>query len=100
MHPDTKGFFLAIHDEVIKTRNYEKQILKLKFQDRCRKCNVVSETIEPISGACQSLPSNTYLGRGHADAGIIQNQIPVLEMKTLCYIETSFYFKNLEKKLD
>nr|CAI5868752.1 unnamed protein product [Callosobruchus analis] len=46
LYPETEGFITTIHDGVIGIRNYEKHILKLSHEDRCRRCKGPGETIE------------------------------------------------------
>lgn len=75
LHPETEGFMMAIQDGVIKTRNYEKHILKSNQEDRCRKCNNVGESIEHISAGCPALANNAYLSRHNAVAKIIHQQL-------------------------
>jgi hypothetical protein len=44
--PETEDFAVAIHDGVIKNRNYQKHCLRVEVIDKCRKYGTVSETIE------------------------------------------------------
>ena len=49
LFPEIEGFNIAIQDQVIHTRNYGKYILKENIvNDKCRKCNRQSETIQHI----------------------------------------------------
>ncbi|KAL1454593.1 hypothetical protein WDU94_010813 [Cyamophila willieti] len=48
LHPETEGFCTAIQDKVVRTKNYEKFILKKDVVDKCRKCQQPGETIEHI----------------------------------------------------
>ena len=53
MYPETEGFFMAIQDGVIKTRNYQKYIIKdnTVVYDWCRMCDKPGETI----GSCEKI---------------------------------------------
>jgi hypothetical protein len=75
LYPETEGFVLAIQDRVICTKNYEKHILKLNVEDRCRKCNKPGESIEHIMAGCSMLADNAYLGRHNQLAKIIHQQL-------------------------
>lgn len=75
LHPETEGFILAIQDKVIRTKNYEKHILKVGIEDKCRKCNTIGETIEHITGGCALLAKDAYLGRHNSVAAIIHQRI-------------------------
>jgi hypothetical protein len=55
VYPETEGFVVAIQDQVIKTRNYEKHYLRVDVSDRCRKCSKVGITIEHTIAGCSSL---------------------------------------------
>ena len=75
LFPETEGFITAIQDSVIRTRNYEKFILKTKIDDKCRKCHLPGETIEHITAGCPSLADNAYLSRHNQVAKIIHIQL-------------------------
>lgn len=44
-----------LKDEVIRTKNCEKQYLKMNNHDKCRKCNKARETIKHITSCCPTL---------------------------------------------
>ncbi|CAG0896102.1 unnamed protein product [Darwinula stevensoni] len=46
LNAETKSNILAIQDQCIRTRNYEKHILKLDVEDRCRCCHGPPETFQ------------------------------------------------------
>ena len=72
LYPETKGFMVAIQNQVVSTRNYQKYILKEQVMtDKCRKCNSQSETIEHILSGCESLAGTKYLERHNKAAAII-----------------------------
>lgn len=76
LFPETEGFMVGIQDQVIKTRNYQKYILKEDIPtDRCRKCNKNQETIEHILASCQSLAETKYLERHNKVATIVYLEI-------------------------
>ncbi|KAI5742634.1 hypothetical protein M8J77_009439 [Diaphorina citri] len=73
---ETEGFLTAIQDRVIRTKNYEKHILKLDgVVDICRKCKVHNETIEHVIGGCSALADNVYLGRHNQVAKVIHIEL-------------------------
>ncbi|XP_045492418.1 uncharacterized protein LOC123691877 [Colias croceus] len=65
LFPETEGFMIAIQDQIINTRNYRKYIIKdpTIANDKCRKCNIQSETIQHITGACTTLTQTDYTHR-------------------------------------
>ena len=77
LYPETEGFVMAIQDRVIRTRNYEKHVLKIKTEDRCRKCGNIGETIEHIMGGCSALAETAYLGRHNQLAKLVHQQLGI-----------------------
>lgn len=76
LHPETEGFIIAIQDCTIRTRNYEKYILKSpETIDICRMCNSPGETIEHITAGCPCLSNTAYLGRHNEIAKVIHRQL-------------------------
>lgn len=75
LYPETEGFIVAIQDEVIRTRNYERNILKNGVEDVCRKCHKPGETIAHITTGCSALSANAYLGRHNQVAKIIHSKM-------------------------
>lgn len=75
-------------DKVVRTRNYQKHILKLGYQDKC-KCAVTGETIEHITSRCSALAGEAYFGRQNNVASIILQKLTinhkVLRNSTLHY---------------
>lgn len=73
---ETEGFFMAIQDRVIATKNYRKVILKENMSnDLCRKCARSSETIEHVIGGCQNLANHDYLKRHNNVSKIIHQEL-------------------------
>ncbi|KAF4523203.1 hypothetical protein B566_EDAN002462 [Ephemera danica] len=68
---ETEGFLLAIQDQVVRTRKYERHILKTAVDDRCRLCKKPGETIQHITGGCSVLAPKEYLERHNAVAKVI-----------------------------
>nr|CAI5858762.1 unnamed protein product [Callosobruchus analis] len=89
LYPETEGFITAIQDGVIRTRNYEKHILKLSHEDRCRRCKGPGETIEHISAGCPALAETEYLGRHNEVCKIIHQQLA--HKYNLCKDSTPYY---------
>lgn len=75
LHPETEGFIAAIQDKVVRTRNYERHILKTSVVDKCRKCGTPGETIEHVTGGCPLLANDLYLGRHNSVASIIHQRL-------------------------
>ncbi|KAL4708559.1 hypothetical protein ACJJTC_014167 [Scirpophaga incertulas] len=77
LFPETEAFMIAIQDQVIDTRNYQKHIIQRSNlpTDLCRRCHKTSETIQHITGACQSLVQSDYKHRHDQVAAIIHQQL-------------------------
>lgn len=92
IYKETEGFMLAIQDQVIKTRNYQKYIIKdpSVVSDRCRLCNSNQETIEHITGGCPFLANKQYTERHNNVAKQIHSQ---LALKYNLLDETEPYYK-------
>ncbi|XP_055527339.1 uncharacterized protein LOC129719956 [Wyeomyia smithii] len=72
---ETESFMVAIQDRVVATKNYRRYILHENVEDRCRKCNLVGESIEHVVAGCQALAEIAYLGRHNAVAKIVHQQL-------------------------
>lgn len=75
LYPETEGFVIGIQDNIIGTKNIRKFIHKERIDDRCRRCQSQSETIEHLLSGCQTLASNKYLIRHNKVATIIYLQL-------------------------
>jgi hypothetical protein len=72
---ETEGFLTAIQDQVIRTRNYKKYILKQPDTDElCRRCGKESETIQHFTAACEQLAATEYVKR-HGVAEVIHQKL-------------------------
>jgi hypothetical protein len=91
LHPETEGFILAIQDRVIRTKNYEKFVLKTNVVDRCRKCGCPGESIEHITAGCSALANNAYLSRHNQLAKLIHRQLAI--KYGMLGIDTPPYYK-------
>ena len=60
---ETEGFIFAIQDQVIKTRAYEKSILRSDVVDTCRMCGKEPETLMHLSSGCPTLAQTEYISR-------------------------------------
>lgn len=89
LYPETEGFIMAIQNRIIRTKNYEKHILKLNVTDKCRRCDCMGESIEHIMAGCPTLSENAYLGRHNQVAKLIHQQLGIkyglLDTKTPPY---------------
>ncbi|CAG0889230.1 unnamed protein product [Darwinula stevensoni] len=63
LNAKTKSNILAIQDQCIRTRNYEKHILKLDVEDCCRCCHGPPKTVHHLLSACPKLALREYLYR-------------------------------------
>ena len=72
---ETEGFVCAIADEVVKTNNYRKYILKDGTVDICRACHRPGESIRHIISGCSHLANGEYLHRHNLVARIIHQQL-------------------------
>lgn len=77
LFPETEGFMLAIQDQVVGTKNYQRYIVKSvqAADDRCRKCREQSETIQHITGGCSALAQSDYLYRHNQVANIVHQEL-------------------------
>lgn len=76
LFPETEGFMLAIQDQVIETRNYQKHIMRIPIPtDICRRCNSASETIQHVTGACKTIVQSDYKHRHDQVANIIHQKL-------------------------
>lgn len=62
IYGETEGFMVAIQDQVINTRYYNKHIIKdpSAKTDKCRLCKTQIETIEHIIGGCAIFAGTEY----------------------------------------
>jgi len=72
---ETEGFLTAIQDQVIRTRNYKKYILKQPDTEELRRCGKESETIQHITAACEQLAPTEYVKRHDGLAKIIHQKL-------------------------
>lgn len=77
LHPETEGFIIAVQDQVILTKNYQKYIIKDPSitNDKCRRCQIHPETIDHITAGCQILAGTEYTLRHNIVAKIIHQEI-------------------------
>lgn len=77
LFPETEGFMLAIQDQIINTKNYQKHIIRdVNLQsDLCRHCHRASETIQHITRACRSISQTDYKHRHDQIAAIIHQYL-------------------------
>ncbi|CAH2260576.1 jg18268 [Pararge aegeria aegeria] len=62
-------------DKVIKTRNYQKHIMKDGTLDICRACHRPGETLRHIVSGCSHLANSEYLHRHNQVARIVHQQL-------------------------
>lgn len=90
LYPETEGFIIAIQDQVIATKNYQKHIMKqTHVKDTCRKCHLHQESIEHVIGGCKMLAGTAYTERHNIAAKII-HQALALKLK-LTTEQTQYY---------
>ena len=90
---------MAIQDGVVKTRNYQKHIMKDSqiSSDMCRLCGKQSETIQHISSSCQKLAAPEYKERHDSVAKVLHS---ALAKKWGLQEETTPYWKHQPRKVD
>lgn len=75
LFPETEGRLLAIQDQVVATRMYQKNVAKLDIpSDRCRKCFQAPEKIQHLTSSCPILAPRDYLERHNSMAKIYHQQ--------------------------
>lgn len=72
---ETEGFVCAIQDEVVKTNNYRRFIMKDGTIDICRACHQPGESIRHVISGCSQLANTEYLHRHNLVAKIIHQQL-------------------------
>ncbi|XP_045535833.1 uncharacterized protein LOC123721337 [Papilio machaon] len=72
---ETEGFVCAIMDEVIKTNNYRKYIMRDGTLDVCRLCHCPGESLRHVTSGCSRLANSEYLHRHNLVARIIHQQL-------------------------
>lgn len=77
LYGETEGFMVAIQDQIIATRSYQKHIIKDPNTptDKCRLCHTQIETIEHITGGCTVLAPKQYTQRHDSVGRIIHQEI-------------------------
>ncbi|KAL1446767.1 hypothetical protein WDU94_003646 [Cyamophila willieti] len=76
LFPETEGFINAIQDQVIKTRNYIKHIIKRNIpSDLCRLCNQTTESIQHLIAGCSILAPKEYTNRHDLVGNIIHQEL-------------------------
>lgn len=77
MFPETEGFLMAIQDQVIPTRNYQKHIIgdQSITNDFCRYGCQTAETIQHVTGGCQAFAANEYKERHDGAAKILHQEL-------------------------
>ncbi|XP_052738597.1 uncharacterized protein LOC112058219 [Bicyclus anynana] len=72
---ETEGFVFAIQDQVVKTRNYRKYILKDGTHDICRACRHPGESLRHVFSGCSALANTEYLHRHNQAAKILHQEL-------------------------
>lgn len=72
---ETEGFVCAIQDQVVKTNNYRRYVIKDGTVDICRACHLPGETIRHITSGCSSLANTEYLHRHNQAARILHQEL-------------------------
>ena len=61
MKPESEALVIAAQDQALRTRHYDKAVLKISQDDKCRICLEQVETIDHIVSACPILAKTEYL---------------------------------------
>lgn len=73
---ETEGFIHAIQDQVMKTRNYMRYVMKVPIEtDLCRLCNRVTESIQHLSSGCSVLAPKEYTNRHNLVGNILHQEL-------------------------
>ncbi|CAH2242583.1 jg2089 [Pararge aegeria aegeria] len=72
---ETEGFVSAIMDEVNKTRNYRKHIMKDGTLDICRAFHRPGDSLRHIVSGCYHLANGEYLHTHNQVARIVHQQL-------------------------
>ncbi|CAG4944763.1 unnamed protein product [Parnassius apollo] len=72
---ETEGFVCAIQDQVIKTNNYRRYILKDGTVDICRACRHPGESLRHVISGCSALSNSEYLHRHNLVARILHQEL-------------------------
>ena len=75
LKPETEGFILAAQDQSLRTKNYEKHIMKTAGDDQCRYCHEKQETIDHLVSGCSVLAKSEYILRHNKVAQYLHWQI-------------------------
>ncbi|XP_045541510.1 uncharacterized protein LOC123723010 [Papilio machaon] len=76
---ETEGFVCAIMDEVIKTNNYRKYIMRDGTLDVCRLCHCPGESLRHVTSGCSRLANSEYLHRHNSPRALQVRMIPTHE---------------------
>ncbi|CAH2094526.1 unnamed protein product [Euphydryas editha] len=80
---ETEGFVCAIQDQVVKTNNYRKHILKDGTPDFCRACRHPGESLRHVLSGCSALANTEYLHRHNQVAKILHQELALM----YCFLE-------------
>ena len=76
---DLRDIFNALltqfYKKNIRTKNYEKHILKHDVIDKCRRCGNIGESIEHIMAGCPALSISAYLARHNQVAKLVHQHL-------------------------
>ncbi|XP_022836903.1 uncharacterized protein LOC111364281, partial [Spodoptera litura] len=72
---ETEGFVCAIQDQVIRTNNYRKHILRDGTADICRLCRRPGESLRHVTSGCSMLANTEYLHRHNQAARILHQEL-------------------------
>ncbi|CAH2094527.1 unnamed protein product [Euphydryas editha] len=75
---ETEGFVCTIQDQVVKTNNYRKHILKDGTPDFCRACRHPGESLRHVLSGCSALANTEYLHRHNQVAKILHQELALM----------------------
>ena len=61
---------MAVQDQAINTRNYQKVICGQQVESKCRMCSQHEETVDHIVSGCEVLAKTEYISRHNNAADI------------------------------
>ena len=60
---ETEGLLVAVQDQAINTKNYQKVICGQQVESKCRMCSQHNETVDHIVSGCEVLAKTEYISR-------------------------------------
>lgn len=75
MRGETESLLIAAQDQALRTHYYEKNILRLEVDGRCRLCKEAWETVDHIVSGCSVLAQHEYIQRHNRVCSFLHYEI-------------------------